>query len=78
VNTDVLVTTNVEPTHKASTSFRRRGGSIFKHINGLGKNKNLAKNPNGARTKNKNAGEPAVVYFYGMISRGPAANYPTD
>lgn len=42
----VFVATNVVPTHKTDPSFRRRGGSV--HIYGFGRNKSLAKSPNGA------------------------------
>jgi hypothetical protein len=44
--------TNVEAT-QTNLPSRRRGGSISKPVNGLGKNKNLIMGPDGARNQER-------------------------
>jgi hypothetical protein len=71
VTVDTLVrnygATNVAPTQTNHTS-RQRGGPISKHINGLGRNKNLITGP---ETKNGCAGE-CQQQFTAMLCRANA------
>jgi hypothetical protein len=53
---------------KTSTSFRRRGGAVFKHINDLGTNNNLVNGPGGTRKQGSLCcRKPVAIYCYAML-----------
>jgi hypothetical protein len=53
---------------KTNPSFRRKGGPISKHINGLGTETNFVMDPTGARKQECLCPrKAAAIYYYAMI-----------